>query len=73
MKAKCEIVFDLETGDYDVRFHNLSEPGKPMDYLRLRPALQRVLQDFDEHRMEEEAADAAVEEETPAPPRRRKK
>jgi len=70
MKAKCEIVFDLETGDYDVRFHNLSEPGEPMDYLRLRPALQRVLADFDEHRME---AEEAPEEAEPAPrPRRRK-
>ena len=47
MKIQCEILLDLDTGSYDVRFHNLTEPGAPMDYQRIRPVLQKVFADFD--------------------------
>jgi len=60
---KCEIVFNLESGDYDIRFHNLSAPGEPMDYLEIRPMLARVLQDFDDRNME--SVDAADTSDTP--------
>jgi hypothetical protein len=51
MKIQCDIRLDLETGSYDVRFHNLSEPGAAMDYLRIRAVLKKVLEDFDAKQM----------------------
>jgi hypothetical protein len=77
MNVKCEIILDLESGEYDIRFHNLSAPGEPMDYLKIRPALARVLQDFDDRRTSDDAAtadDAAtpvIAGDQPSAPRRR--
>lgn len=43
MKVRCDIVLDLDTGDYEMKLNNLSQPGAPMDYLRIRAALDRVI------------------------------
>ncbi len=51
MKVQCDILLDLEAGTYDVKFHNLTEPGAPMDYRRLRKVLRKVLEDFDDKQM----------------------
>ncbi len=51
MKVQCDIVLDLETGSYDLKFHNLTQPGAAMDYVRLRKVLRRIIEDFDEKQM----------------------
>ena len=45
MKVRCEIVLDMETGDYELRFHNATEPGERMDYKQIQEALRRVISD----------------------------
>lgn len=54
MKIQCDILLDLDTGNYDLRFHNLSEPGAAMDYKRIRRVLKKVLTDFDDKQMKKE-------------------
>lgn len=68
MNIKCEIIFDLESGDYDVRFHNLSAPGEPMDYMKMRPVVARILRDFDDRNMDESKREDASGR--PSAPRR---
>lgn len=48
MKVRCDITLDLETGDYDLKVHNLTKPGEPMDYLRIRAVLRRIFEDVDD-------------------------
>jgi hypothetical protein len=45
MKVKCEIVIDLESGDYEMTVRNLSKPGESMDLLRIRRALEAIFPD----------------------------
>jgi hypothetical protein len=45
MKVRCEIVLDMETGDYELCFHNATHPGERMDYVQVREALRRVIED----------------------------
>jgi len=54
MKIQCDILLDLDTGNYDLRFHNLSEPGAAMDYKRIRVVLKKVLADFDDKQMKKQ-------------------
>lgn len=42
MDVKCEIFLELDTGDYELKLHNLSEPGEPMDQARIMKILKRV-------------------------------
>ena len=43
MKIRLEMEIDLQTGIYDVRFHNLSNPGEDIDLSRLSKVVTRVL------------------------------
>jgi len=42
MKVKCEIDMNIETGDFDIRFWNVSRPGKPIEYNEVRGMLQKI-------------------------------
>ena len=53
MKIKCEIELDLETGGYGFRVENLTRPGEPVDFGRLRKILERVLDDMDQQVVED--------------------
>lgn len=46
MQVGFNIVVDLDTGDYDVKVNNLSEPGEPMEWSKVKRALDAVLGDF---------------------------
>jgi hypothetical protein len=48
VKVRCEIQLDLDTGDYDFKVHNLTTPGEPVDYEKIRTILKRVVGDVDE-------------------------
>ncbi len=56
MKVHCDVILDLETGDYDLKVFNLTHPGEPMDYMRIRAVLKRVFEDVD--RQQSLASDA---------------
>lgn len=43
MKIRLEMEIDMQTGIYDVRFHNLSNPGEDIDLSRLSKVVTRVL------------------------------
>ena len=30
MKVKCEITLELDSGDFELKVHNLTDPGKPI-------------------------------------------
>ncbi|MBN1959762.1 MAG: hypothetical protein JW841_02345 [Deltaproteobacteria bacterium] len=70
MDIKCEITFNTESGDYNVRFQNITEPGALMDYSRMRLILSRIIQDFDERSISdakhEDVGDQPVESPPPA-------
>jgi hypothetical protein len=46
MKIKVETVFDAITGDYEMKFHNLSNPGEGMDYGMIKNMLIKIFGDF---------------------------
>lgn len=48
MKVRCDIILDLDTGEYELTVHNLSNPGESMDYLHIRRVLRRMFEDVDE-------------------------
>ena len=41
------IDLDLDTGDYEIEFKNLSEPSGFIDYHQVAPALRKVFGDAD--------------------------
>jgi len=43
MKIRVEMEIDMSTGTYDVRFHNLSNPGEDIDLAKLTRVVNRVL------------------------------
>lgn len=43
-KIRIEMEVDMETGTYDVRFHNLSNPGEEIDLTRMTKIVSRVLE-----------------------------
>ena len=45
MKVRCEIDVDLESGDYEMRFRNVSQPGARMDFVQIQPVMRRVFED----------------------------
>jgi hypothetical protein len=51
MKVRCEIELDLQSGNYEMRVRNLSQPGERMDYMQIQQALRRVLDDVTERRL----------------------
>jgi hypothetical protein len=44
-KVKIEIVVDMESGDYDLKFFNISNPGQGIDYFKLLSIVSKVLKD----------------------------
>ena len=44
MKVRIEMEIDLHSGEYDVRFHNLTQPGADVDVGRLPELVHRVLE-----------------------------
>ena len=48
MRVKCEIILELDTGDYELKLHNLTEPGEPIDQARIMKVLERVFQSWDD-------------------------
>ncbi len=49
MKVRIEMEIDLHSGEYDVRFHNLTRPGADVDVGRLPELVHRVLQNVAEN------------------------
>lgn len=43
MRVRVTIEFDTKTGDYEVQYNNLSQPGQPIDFAKVSVALDRVL------------------------------
>lgn len=43
MKAKVTIEVDTDSGDYELRFQNLSKPGEPMDAGKIMEMVRRAL------------------------------
>jgi hypothetical protein len=46
MKVRVETTLDTETGDYEMKFFNVSHPGEAMDYMNIRDMLSKVFVDF---------------------------
>ena len=42
MRAKIELTLDTEKGDWEMRVHNLSSPGKDIDYNEIKPVLEKI-------------------------------
>lgn len=53
MKVRIEMEIDLNSGEYDVRFHNLTRPGADVDVARLPQLVHRVLENVVENRHDE--------------------
>jgi hypothetical protein len=49
MKVRIEMEIDLHSGEYDVRFHNLTQPGADVDVARLPQMVTRVLENVAEN------------------------
>jgi len=45
MKVKCEVTIDTESGDYEVQYWNVSEPGESIVYSDVSPLLKRIFND----------------------------
>ena len=48
MKVRVQIQVDLESGDYDVRIDNLSQPGQPVPFVGLDQVVARVMENVAE-------------------------
>jgi hypothetical protein len=46
MKLKATVEFDTATGQYEIQFNNLSNPGGAMDRDVITEGLMRILKDF---------------------------
>ncbi len=44
MKVRLELELNMENGSYDVRFHNLTDPGQEIDLGRFAKHVARVLE-----------------------------
>ena len=51
MKIKCEIEMDLESGEYDIVFRNVSNPGESIEYNEVQEFLKQVFSNVDEEIM----------------------
>lgn len=59
MKVHCDVILDLDSGDYELTVNNLSQPGQPMDYLLIRRVLRRMFEDVDEQTIRLQPEDKA--------------
>lgn len=46
MKIGINVEVDLDSGDYEIKFNNLSSPGEPMELSEIQQALSAVVKDF---------------------------
>lgn len=46
MKFRTTIDFDTETGDYNIKFNNLSNPGDPMNLSEVQECVALVIKDW---------------------------
>jgi hypothetical protein len=60
MKVRCEVDLDTDTGEYSVRFWNMSSPGSDIEYNEVRVLLQDIFTDIDENIMNAEDEDNRV-------------
>jgi hypothetical protein len=56
MKVRIEMEIDLQSGEYDVRFHNLTRPGADVDVAALPEVVSRVLENVAENHHKDIAA-----------------
>lgn len=47
MKGKVTIEFDTVSGEYELDFKNISDPGEGIDYAVMQRALRQVISDVD--------------------------
>lgn len=47
MKVKCEVLVDTESGEFEVTFHNESNPDEPIEYNALRSILFKIFSNTD--------------------------
>lgn len=47
MKVKCEVSMDLESGDYELRFWNVSNPGQDIEYNEVKHMLEQIFASAD--------------------------
>jgi len=52
MEVGFNITVNLDTGDYEVKVNNLSNPGEPMEWNKVKRALDAVLGDFNKSKDE---------------------
>ena len=45
-KIKCEVIMDLDTGEYDIQFFNVTNPGSDMSRSKIADTLKKVSLDF---------------------------
>lgn len=43
---RCIIDISMVTGEYEMSFENVDNPGEPMDYFLLQEAVEKVLADW---------------------------
>lgn len=47
MKVRCEVDLDTNTGEWSLRFWNMSSPGTDIEYNEVREILQKMFTDVD--------------------------
>jgi len=48
MKVKCELVFDISSGEYEMKFWNLSQPGEEMSGNAIRSQLKKIFKSWEQ-------------------------
>ncbi len=48
MKVKCAITVELDTGNFELKVENITKPGEPIDYTKLKEVMKRVFERWDE-------------------------
>lgn len=47
MKVRCEIDLNVDTGEYEMKFWNMSHPGRTIEYNEVRSMVKKVFMDTD--------------------------
>ena len=42
MKVKIEVILEMESGEYELTMHNLTNPGQSVEYDRIMKLMERV-------------------------------
>ena len=46
-KIRITVEVDMEDGEYDIWFNNISNPGESMDAFKIQTILRRIFKDWD--------------------------